>query len=278
MTTVDAARVAEPVAGVALGQRIAWGLSDTAVVTRRYLLRYVRVPALVVFSTIQPVIFVLLFRYVFGGAIPIRGVTYVDYLIPGIILQTSIFGSIGTAIGLAEDLAGGMIDRFRALPMARSAVLVGRVSADTVRNVVVVGLMVGIGYAVGFRFRAGPWNALAMVALAILVGLSFSFISAMIGLALREAEAVQSFGLIWMFPLTFASSAFVPVASMPGWLQVFAAHQPVTVFVNALRDLALGSGFMGHSTAHDVWSSLAWVAGIVAVFAPLAVRTYRRAS
>jgi ABC-2 type transport system permease protein/oleandomycin transport system permease protein len=259
-------------------QRLAWALGDMRVMTWRYLLQWVRLPQGIVFSTIQPVMFVLLFRYVFGGAIHPPRVNYVNFLMPGIILQTAAFGSIGTAIALAEDVSRGMIDRFRSLPMAHAAVLVGRVTADTVRNVFVVGLMIAVGYAVGFRFSNGAGAALGVVALALLVGLSFSLISACIGLALKDAEAVQSFGLIWMFPLTFASSAFVPVATMPWALRAFAEHQPVTAFVDALRDLALGSDVTGHSTAHDVWLSLAWVAGIVVVFAPLAVRVYRRAA
>ena len=261
-----------------LSQRASWALSDMRVMTWRYLLQWTRLPAGIVFSTIQPVMFVLLFRYVFGGAIHPPRVNYVNYLMPGIFLQTAAFGSIGTAMGLAEDVSRGMIDRFRSLPMAHSAVLVGRIAADTVRNVFVVGLLIAVGYAVGFRFSNGVGAAIGMVALALLVGLAFCLISACIGLGLRDAEAVQSFGLIWMFPLTFASSAFVPVATMPSGLRAFAEHQPVTAFVDALRDMALGSGVTGQSTAHDVWLSLAWIAGIVAVFGPLAVRIYRRVS
>jgi ABC-2 type transport system permease protein len=267
-----------PYAAPGLGQRLSWALSDMRVMTWRYLLQWMRLPQGIVFSTIQPVMFVLLFRYVFGGAIHPPRVNYVNYLMPGIFLQTAAFGSIGTAIGLAEDVSRGMIDRFRSLPMAHSAVLVGRIAADTVRNVFVVGLLIAVGYAVGFRFSNGVGAAVGMVALALLVGLAFCLVSACIGLGLRDGEAVQSFGLIWMFPLTFASSAFVPVATMPSGLRAFAEHQPVTAFVDALRDMALGSAATGQSTAHDVWLSLAWVAGAVVVFGPLAVRIYRRVS
>ncbi|MFL6139229.1 MAG: ABC transporter permease [Frankiaceae bacterium] len=276
MTTLTGHPGAHVAPGV--GQRLSETLSDMRVMTWRYLLQWIRLPQGIVFSTIQPVMFVLLFRYVFGGAIHPRGVNYVNYLMPGIFLQTAAFGSIGTAIGLSEDLARGMIDRFRSLPMARSAVLVGRITADTVRNVFVVGLLIAVGYAVGFRFSNGVGAAIGMVAMALLVGVAFSLISACIGLGLRDGEAVQSFGLIWMFPLIFASSAFVPVVTMPSGLRAFAEHQPVTAFVDALRDMALGSGVTGQSTWHDVSLSLVWVAVIVAVFGPLAVRIYRRVS
>jgi ABC-2 type transport system permease protein/oleandomycin transport system permease protein len=271
-----------PVAGARLrpsaGERARWALVDMRAMTWRYLTHWTRLPQGVVFSTIQPVMFVLLFRYVFGGAIHPPGVNYVNYLMPGIILQTAAFGSIGTAIGLAEDASSGMIDRFRSLPMAHSAVLVGRITADTVRNVFVVGLIIGVGYAVGFRFSNGAAAAIGVVALALLVGLSFGFISAAIGLSMKDVESVQSLGLIWMFPLTFASSAFVPVATMPGGLRWFAQHQPVTKFVDALRDLSLGSAVTGQSAWHDVWVSFVWIGLIAAVFGPVAVRAYRRAS
>lgn len=262
-----------PVAGApSYALRWRWALGDVAVLTHRYLLRYARVPALVVFTAVQPVMFVLLFRYVFGGAIRAPGGSYVDYLIPGILVQTAAFGSFGTAIGLAEDLAAGVIDRFRSLPMTRSAVLVARLLADTVRNTFVVLLMLGVGYATGYRIHTGPLAALALVALAVVFGVAFLCVSAYVGLALKNSEAVQSFGMIWLFPLTFASGIFVPVATMPGWLQAFAKVNPATIAADALRDLTSGG-----PTATDVWQTLAWTAGIVAAFVPLAVRAYRRA-
>jgi ABC-2 type transport system permease protein/oleandomycin transport system permease protein len=256
-------------------------VADALTMTWRNLLKYVRVPTLLVFSTIQPVMFVLLFRYVFGGAIHITGVNYTDYLMPGIFVQTVVFGSTQTGVGLAEDLSRGMIDRFRSLPMARSAVLAGRTIGDTVRNLFVVLLMTGVGYAIGFRFHAGLLDALAGIALAVLFGLAFSWISANIGLAVRDVESAQAASFVWIFPLVFASSAFVPVFSMPGWLQAFAKVNPVSITVDAIRDLTLGrdlglaAGLQGTTTTH-VLESLAWIAAILLVFVPLAVSRYRR--
>ena len=261
-----------------------WVLSDAVALTWRNLLRYVRLPTLLVFSTIQPVMFVLLFRYVFGGAIklPVPGLNYVDFLMPGIFVQTVIFGSTQTGVGLAEDLSGGMIERFRSLPMARSAVLAGRTLSDTVRNLFVVLLMTGVGTLVGFRFHAGIVPAVAAMLLAVLFGLAFSWISALIGLAAGNVEAAQAGSFIWIFPLVFASSAFVPVSSMPGWLQGWAKINPITITVDALRALCLGGqtakALQGGSTATYVLETLAWLTGILLVFVPLAVRRYRRST
>src|SRR6266498_2254327 len=191
---------------------LSWAVSDALVLTRRSLLRYFRIPSLILFSTVQPVMFVLLFRYVFGGAIPVRG-NYVDYLMPGIFVQTAAFGSMGTAIGLADDLSKGMIDRFRSLPMARSAVLVGRVASSTTNMVFQVLLMTVVGVLVG-------------LGLLVLVGLAFSCIAAFVGLLIRDPESAQAASGIWIFPLVFASGVFVPVSTMPGWLQGFAKAKP----------------------------------------------------
>ncbi|HET6908984.1 MAG TPA: ABC transporter permease [Mycobacteriales bacterium] len=251
-----------------------WTVIDTWVMTKRNLTMWVRVPAIIVFTVVQPTIFTLLFRYVFGGAIPVnlRG-GYVSYLLPGIVGQTAAFASMGTAIALAAEVQRGVVDRLRALPMARSAFLAGRLAADVLRMTVTVLIIVGVGYLVGFRFRNGFGPAVAMIALAIALGASVCLISAAIGLWLRNEESTQAFGLIWMFPLTFVSSAFVPVQSMPGWLQAFANNQPITHVVNALRALALGLPM------HDnLWLSLVWIAGIAVVFTPIAVRTYQRVS
>ncbi|HLI56445.1 MAG TPA: ABC transporter permease, partial [Actinomycetota bacterium] len=191
---------------------------DILAVTKRNLIRYARVPTLVIFSTIQPVMFVLLFRYVFGNAIvhpPGFPYHYVDYLMPGIFIQTVIFGSTQTGVGLAEDLSKGMIDRFRSLPMARSAVLAGRTLSDTVRNAFVVVLMLVVGYMVGFRIHTTPLAAIAGLILALLFGLCFSWISAFIGLAVRDVESTQAASFVWLFPLVFASTAFVPAAALP---------------------------------------------------------------
>jgi ABC transporter DrrB family efflux protein len=251
-----------------------WAASDSLVIAKRNLMVWTRVPAYLVFTVIQPVMFVLLFVYVFGGAIPVttRG-GYVNYLMPGIIAQTAAFGSFGTAIALAQELKKGVIDRLRSMPMARSAVLTGRLGADAVRMLVTILTIVGVGYAVGFRFLNGFGPAVAMVALATVFGLAICLIAAFTGLAIGDEESVQAFGLIWLFPLTFVSSAFVPIQSMPGWLQAFASHQPVTYVIDTMRALALGL-----PVAANLWKSIAWLAGIFIAFVPLAVRAYRRAS
>jgi ABC-2 type transport system permease protein len=257
--------------------RLSFGqvLSDWRVLTKRNLLRYMRIPQLLVFSTIQPVMFVLLFRYVFGGAIN-APVDYADFLMPGVFVQTAVFGAMATGIGLADDLGRGMIDRFRSLPMAPSGVLAGRVISDTVRNVFVLTLMLVVGYLVGFDIKTNVFAALLAFALALGFGLAFSCISALIGLTLKDVEATQSAGFIWVFPLVFASSVFVSVETMPGWLQAFANVNPVTKTVDALRALLLDLPPAGSDTSTAVLQAIAWIVAIVAVFGPLAVRQYRR--
>ena len=260
-----------PVLGV--GQRVFEALGDTLVMTRRELTVWFRTPAYLVFTVVQPVMFVLLFRYVFGGAIQVSNAGgYVDFLMPGIIGQTAGFASVGTAIGLAMGLRKGVIDRYRSMPIARSAYLGGRLVSDTLRVIVTVLVLITVGYAVGFRFSNGVAAAVAMVGIAALFGLTMCCVSAFIGLTIKDAESVQAFGLIWLFPLTFVSSAFVPIQSMPGWLQAFANNQPVTLVIDTMRTLALGGPVAG-----PLWKALAWLAGIMLVFAPLAVRAYRRA-
>jgi ABC-2 type transport system permease protein/oleandomycin transport system permease protein len=257
-----------------IGQRIRYGFADTVTLTRRELLVWFRNPAFLFFTFVQPVMFVLLFRYVFGGAIPVHVPGgYVNFLMPGIIAQTAAFASFGTAIALSRQLQKGVIDRFRAMPMARSAVLLGRLTADTLRLVVTVLVILAVGYAVGFRFHNGFLPALAMVVLGVVFGVVICTISAYVGLALKDEESVGSFGLVWLFPLTFVSAAFVPVLSMPGWLQAFAKNQPVTTVIDEMRSLALGGPLTTHA-----WQSVLWLVGIVAVFVPLAVRAYRRAT
>jgi ABC-2 type transport system permease protein/oleandomycin transport system permease protein len=253
---------------------VATTISDILAVTRRNLLRYVRVPSLLVFSTIQPVMFVLLFRYVFGNAIrlPTFPYPYVDYLMPGIFIQTVIFGSTQTGVGLAEDLTKGMVDRFRSLPMARSAVLAGRTLSDTVRNTFVVLLMTIVGYVVGFRIHTGIVPAVSGIVLALAFGLAFSWISAWIGLAVRDVESTQAASFVWIFPLVFASTAFVSAESLPGWLQAWAKVNPVSVTVDSLRALLEG----WPSGGYHLLGSLAWVVGILVVFVPLSVSKYRR--
>ena len=251
-------------------------IRDTIAITGRNLIAYRRVPQLLVFSTIQPVIFVVMFRYVFGGAIHIRGsVSYVDFLMPGVFVQTVVFGAIATAIGLASDMKSGLMERFRSLPMARSAVLAGRTTADLARNVFVVLLMLVVGFLVGFRIHTDVLGLLGGILLLLAFGYAMSWIFASVGLLVGDPETAQAAAFPLLAPLVFASSLFVPVQSMPGWLQPWANHQPVSVTAKAIRFLTLGPTPFGN--ASDVWESLLWIAGILLVFAPLAVRRYRRA-
>jgi len=254
--------------------RALWALSDAWVVTKYNLISVPRVPEMLVFLTLQPVLFVVLFRYVFGGAIKTPGLPYQDFLIPGIIVQTVAFGGITTGIGLAEDLQKGVIDRLRSLPMASFALLAGRTVADIGRNIFSIVLMLVVGFIVGFSFHdATAIDILAGVALLLLFGFAFSWIAALIGLSVPNAEVAQSAGFIWLFPLTFASSAFVPVSSMPDWLQTFANANPVTVTVNAVREL-----WLGVPSGDDILWSVVWSLGLLAIFAPLATARYRRTS
>jgi ABC-2 type transport system permease protein/oleandomycin transport system permease protein len=250
------------------------GLADALTLTRRELLIWLRNPAFIFFTIIQPVMFVLLFRYVFGGAIPVQVAGgYVNFLMPGVIAQSAAFASFGTAISLARQLQKGVIDRLRAMPIARSAVLVGRLMADTLRLTLTLLVILAVGYAVGFRFQNGAGPAVLMVVLGVLLGVVICTVSAYVGLAIKDEESVSSFGLVWLFPLTFVSSAFVPVQSMPGWLQAFAKSQPVTIVIDEMRALALGGPLALHA-----WQSAVWLVGIAAVFVPLSVRAYRRAT
>jgi ABC transporter DrrB family efflux protein len=248
----------------------ALAMRDIAALTGRNLRHWIRQPQLVVFSTVQPVMFVLLFNYVFGGAIDIPN--YINFLLPGIYIQVVAFGTTQTAVGLAEDMSGGMVDRFRSLPMARSAVLAGRTAADTIRSLFVIALITLVGTLIGFRFQAGILAALGAFAVVVVFGYALSWVFANIGLAVSGAEAAQAAGFVWIFPLVFASSAFVPTETMPGWLRVFADNQPITRVVDAVRALVLGG-----PTAEAVAYALGWSALILAVAMPLAVRRFRRA-
>jgi ABC-2 type transport system permease protein/oleandomycin transport system permease protein len=247
--------------------------SDTVVIARRNLLRIPRQPDLLMAYTIQPVMFIVLFVYVFGGAINTPGYDYVDFLMPGIITQSIAFGGFVTAIGLNEDLRKGLIDRFRSLPMARSAVLAGRTLADVGLNSLSLTLMVVVGLLVGFSFDSPPQEIALGVVLLLLFGYGFSWFFALMGMVARSPESAQSVGFLAIFPLTFASSAFVPTDSMPSWLQAFADVNPFTIVVNAVRALWLDA-----PAGDYVWGAFAWSAGIILVFAPLAVRAYRRAA
>jgi ABC-2 type transport system permease protein/oleandomycin transport system permease protein len=249
-------------------------LTDARVVTGRNLRHFTRQPQLLVFSTIQPIMFVLLFAYVFGGAVKgslPQGVKYIDFLLPGIFVQSVAFRATQTAVGLSEDLERGVIDRFRSMPMARSAVLIGRTVADLVRNVLIIGLMTAVGYLIGFHFNAGLLNALACVAVVSAFGLALSWIFAFVALTVRGAEAAQSAGFVVIFPLVFASSVFVPVSSMPDWLQTIAEVSPVTLAANAARTYALDGGVPG-----SLGGAAAWIIGLLVIFIPLCVWRYRR--
>jgi ABC transporter DrrB family efflux protein len=246
-------------------------VGDTLAVAQRNLLALIRTPTTVMFSTVQPIIFVLMFRYVFGGAIHAPGLPYVDYLMPGIFVQTVTFGAMNTGVGLATDLQTGLIERFRSLPMARSAVLGGRVLADMVRNVGVIALMVAMGFIVGFRLHTNVLALAGAVVLLLLFGLAMSWVVALIGLRTGNAEAAQAATFPLMAVLVFASSAFVPTKTMPGWLRAYANHQPVSATINAVRALVDGG-----VTLERVVVALAWIAGITVVFSYLATRRYRR--
>ena len=241
--------------------------------TKRNLVKYRRVPQLLVFSTIQPVMFLLLFTYVFGGAIKTGTGNYISFLLPGILVQTVLFGAMQTGIGLVDDLSRGMIDRFRSLPMARLAVLAGRTIADLCRNLFVVFLMTMVGFFLGFCIDHGIFNYLGAVLLIATFGFAFSWVSATIGLAVKTPETAQVAGFIWVFPLAFGSSIFVPVESMSSFIRSFAEHNPITYVVNTVRALTLGL-----PVGNNIWFSLAWIIGIMIVFVPLAVNRYRSTS
>jgi ABC transporter DrrB family efflux protein len=251
---------------------LAYSVSDTLVLAKRSLLRIPRQPDLLVGFTVQPIMFVLLFVYVFGGAISTPGLDYVDFLIPGIIVQSMTFGGFVTALGLSEDLKKGLIDRFRSLPMSRAAVLTGRTLADGATNVVQLAVMLGVGFAVGFRFSTDVPSVIAGIALCLLIGYAFSWVFAFIGLTASSPEAANAYGFTILFPLTFVSSAFVPVQSMPSWLQPVAENNPFTHMVNAVRAL-----FVGTPAGDHVWLAVLWSLGIIVVFGTLAVWRYRHA-
>ena len=248
--------------------------TSVAVITGRNLRRLVRVPTLLVFATVQPVLFVLLFTYAFGGAIHVPGAArYIDYLLPGIFVLAIGFGASQTGVAIAEDLSTGMIDRFRSLPISSGAVLAGRVAADALRNLFVVALMIAVGAAIGFRFHAGPAAALAAVALAVATGLAFSWLNLLLGLAVRDPESAGLAGLFPVIILFFTSSALVPVATMPGWLQAFARANPITVITGILRVLCLGG-----PTTRPAIEAAAWLLGLLAITIPAAIARYRHAT
>jgi ABC transporter DrrB family efflux protein len=252
---------------------VQYAVSDMLVLAKRSLLRIRRQPDLLVGFTIQPIMFVLLFVYVFGGAIETPGFDdYTDFLLPGIIVQSMVFGGFVTALGLADDVKKGLIDRFRSLPMWGPAVVTGRLLADMGSNAIQLAILFGVGFVVGFRFSTSAPEVLAGIVLLFLIGYAFSWVFAFIGLTASSPEAANAYGFTILFPITFISSAFVPTESMPSWLEPIAEHNPFTTMVDAARAL-----FLGTPAGNDVWLSVVWCFAIIAVFAPLSVWRYRKA-
>jgi ABC transporter DrrB family efflux protein len=268
------------------GAKVSRALTNGLRVTKRNLLTLTRVPTVFIFELVQPIMFVLLFRFIYANNIANLppGLDYVQFLMPGIFVQNAIFGATTTAIGLAEDMKNGIIDRFRSLPMARSAVLIGRTTFDLAKNMILVAIVLVIGYLVGFRFQNGFVNAVWMIVLVMAVGFTFSWISACIGLALKQVEAVQAASFTWIFPVVFVSSAFVPVVGMAPFLQVIARNNPVTHWCNLARYLAVGPPAITDPVTHMpidtfeglVVKSVLWIVGLLLIFVPLAIRLYRR--
>jgi ABC-2 type transport system permease protein len=251
---------------------------STGQIARRVLLKFVRSPQLVVVGTVQGAMFLLIFRYVFGGAITLTGINYVDFVVPGFITTGVLFTAMYASAGMAEDMSAGLIARLRSLPIPRSAVLIGRALADTAIQIWGLAVTVGIGFLVGFRLHNSWSAALAAAALIVLFGFVFEWVFVLLGMLAGSAQAAQGFALI-VFPFTFVSSAYIPVATMPSWMRGFAENQPLTVMVNAVRTLTQGHPaevLLGHPTSYFVIRSLLWSLGIIAVFAPLAVAKYRR--
>ena len=271
MTATTAPVAAGRSAGARVRRSPAWILSDSITIAWRNMLAVVRNPQLLVVDTITPIMFVLLFAFVFGGAIQTPGVSYITFLMPGIFVQTVVFGGTSTAVGLAEDLQKGIIDRFRSLPMAPSAVLIGKTTADLIRNAYTVLVMTVVGFLIGFRFTGSAAQFGLALVLITFFGYAISWLSSNIGLRAKSAQAAQGAIFIPVFPLTFLSSAFVPIATMPEWLQPIAEANPVTVVVNAARGLIVGL-----PQADTILLAIGWIVGLVAVFAPLAIWTYRR--
>lgn len=253
-----------------MSARISYTISDIIVMTRRDILKYLRLPQLLVFNAVLNVVLLLLFNYVFGGAINTGGLKYIQYFLPGFLVQTVVFGSTQTSVGIAEDLSKGLIDRFRSLPMARSAFLVGRVLADAVRYTILIALMIVVGSVIGFRFDNGISSILAGIALILLFGIALTWVGVFIGISVKDVETAQVAGFVWVFPLVFASSLYVPIDTMPSWLQVFAEFNPVTPMVDTTRALLLGT-----SISSSLWKILIWDVVIITIFLTLSLRRYR---
>jgi len=252
---------------------------DSLVVARRNLMQIVRIPAVLVFELVQPVMFVLLFRYVFAGNIADMSAFggYVFFLMPGIIVQNAIFGATTTAIGIAEDLKSGLVDRFRSLPMARSAMLAGRATSDLIKNFILLLVVIGIAYLVGFSFKNGFFNALAMIVLVMAVSFAMSWVMAAIALSVKKLEAVQAAAFTGIFPLVFISSALVQVDGMHPWLQGIARNNPITHWANLARYFAIGEfPNMGGSVTELIVLSAVWIGAFLLVFMPLSIRLYSK--
>jgi ABC transporter DrrB family efflux protein len=245
-------------------------LSDIGVMTQRNMLRYIRLPQLLVFNALLNIVLLLLFNYVFGGAIRTGGIAYIQYFLPGFMVQTVVFGSTQTSVGLAEDSSKGIIDRFRSLPISRLAFLTGRVISDAARYAILIALMIVVGSVMGFRFENGVLPALAGVALIILFGIALTWVGVFIGISVKDIETAQVAGFVWVFPLVFASSLYVPIETMPSWLQIFAQINPVTPMVDTMRALSLGG-----NVSASLWKILAWDGAIILVFLTLALRRYK---
>jgi len=256
---------------ISIGDQIKFGFRDTLTMTMRNVLRNYRLPQLIFFSTIQPVIFLLLFNYVFGGAVSRgNGVSYIDFLLPGILVQTVVMGSVQTGVGLAEDLQKGVIDRFRSLPMSRVAHIAGRVFADTMRNIIVLALMVIVGWLIGFRINNDWYIALTSIPLLLAFGFAFSWIASLFGLFTKSSETAQVLGFMIVFPLVFASSIFVPVETMPTWLQGFATNQPISQAADAVRAMTQGGPL------DSIRTTCVWIVVILVVAVPIAIYKYRQ--
>ena len=252
--------------------------TSTAAITRRAALRYLRTPQLIVMATLQMSLFFLIYRYMFGGAIHVGGIRYVDFLVPGFVTTGVLFSGIGAAVAMAEDVQGGFVDRLRSLPIPRSSVLVARVLADTAILALATAVTTAIAFAVGFRLGGSVADGLAAFGLVVLFGFAFEWLFVTMGLVAGTGQAAQGMGMI-VFPLAFVSSAYVAVNSMPGWLQVFAEHQPLTPMVDAVRALTLGphaQAVLGHQESYFLTRALLWTAAILIVAVPLAVARYRR--
>jgi ABC-2 type transport system permease protein/oleandomycin transport system permease protein len=271
-TTVD--QILTPSAEEEVPSGLVWLWRDSWTEALRHLRALPRNPELLVFATLQPVMFVLLFAYVFGGSIEVPGYSdYNQFLMPGIFAQTVLFGSAFTGVGVAEDLSKGIIDRLRSLPMYPSAVLIGRTVSDVVRNALTFVIMLAVAFAIGFRIEGTVLEALFATFLLFAFSYAFSWVQALMGLSVGSVEAANSAGFIWMFPLTFVSSAFVDPSTMPGWLQPIADANPFTIVTNATRAL-----YNGRDAGNDPWIALAWAVGITAVFAWLSARKFASAA